>query len=147
MIQRIQSVFLLIAALLQMALFKVNFYSLKIGQNDVHYSAWQSINTGSNEIHINFIHICLQFILLLLSLFTIFRFNHRPQQMKMCLYLLLGTLFSLLISVYNLFTTNYDEYHFGFGTYLVSIIAIAYICAYFFIRKDENLVKSVDRIR
>ncbi len=147
MIQRIQTVFLLVVIALQALLFKVSFYSLKINDNDIYYSAWQSINTTSNEIHINAIHIILQFILILATLYTIFKFKDRRAQMKLCLYLVLGTLLSFVFSLYNLFTTNYTEYHFGFGTYLISIIVIIYISAYFFIRKDDHLVKSADRLR
>jgi peptidoglycan/LPS O-acetylase OafA/YrhL len=147
MIQRIQSVFLLAAIGLHALLFKVNFYTLKINENDAYYSAWESMNTGSNEIHINAIHIVLQFALIGLTLFTIFRFNNRKQQMKLCLYLLAGTALSFLFSLYNLFTTNYTEFHFGLGTYIISITAILYISSYFFIRKDDNLVKSADRLR
>jgi hypothetical protein len=147
MIQRIQTAFLLIAIGLQAMLFKVNFYSLKIDANDAYYSAWQSINIGSNEIHINVIHIILQFALIGVTLYTIFLFKYRKQQMKLCLYLVLGTILSLLFSLYNLFTTNYSEYHFGFGTYLISILVILYISSYFFIKKDDDMVKSADRLR
>lgn len=132
---------------LQALLLEVNFYSLKIETNDAFYSAWQSINTGSKEIHINIIHIILQFTLIAITLYSIFLFKYRRQQMKLCLYLVLGTMVSFLISLYNLFTTNYSEYHFGFGTYLISIIVLLYISAYFFIKKDDNLVKSADRLR
>ena len=147
MIQRIQTVFLLVAIALHALLFKVNFYSLKINDNDVYYSAWQNINTGSNEIHTNVLHILLQFILIAVTLYTIFKFKNRPVQMKFCLYLILGTILSFAFSMYNLFTTNFSEYHLGFGCYLISLIVIIYISAYFFIKKDENLVKSADRLR
>ena len=147
MIQRIQSLFLLVSAAFQAWLFKVNIYTLKIEANDLEYTAWQSTNISSNEIHFNVLHIILQFALIAVTLFTIFRFRNRPSQMKLCGYLILGTLLSFAFSIYNLFTTNYTEYHFGFGTYLISTLVILYICAYFFIRKDEELVKSVDRLR
>ena len=147
MIQRIQTVFLLVALGFHALLFKVNFYTLKIDTNESYYSAWQSENTGSHEIHTNIIHIILQFALMGITLYTIFIYKHRLQQMKLCLYLILGTLLSLLMGIYNLFTTNYTEYHFGFGTYLITIIVMLYISAYFFIKKDENLVKSADRLR
>jgi uncharacterized membrane protein YczE len=147
MIQRIQTFFLLVATLLQALLLKSNFYSLKVELNNVLYSAWQSINTGSNEIHTNILHIVLQFLLMGITLYTVFIYKNRPQQMKLCMYLILGTLLSFAFALYNLFTTNYSEYHFAFGTYIISILVIIYISAYFFIRKDDNLVKSVDRLR
>lgn len=147
MIQRIQTLFLLIATGLQALLFKTNIYVLKAETSEERYTAWHSINVTTNVIHTNIIHIALQFILMGVTLFAIFQYRHRSRQMKMCLYLILGTLLSFLFGMYNLFTTNYTEYHLAFGTYIISIIAILYICAYFFIRKDDNLVKSVDRLR
>jgi uncharacterized membrane protein len=147
MIQRIQTLFLLAAIGLHALLLKVSFFSAKINGNEFQYSAWRTINTGSAEVHINVFHIILQFALMALTLFTIFRFSNRPQQMKCCIYLLLGTLLSLVFSMYTLFTTNYTEYHFGIGTYLLSLIIIIYISAYYFIKKDDDLVRSADRLR
>lgn len=147
MIQRIQTIFLLITIAFNALLFKVNFYSLKVNSNDLYYTAWQSINVGSNEIHINILHIVLQFALIAVSLFTIFKYKDRKVQMKLCVYLIFGTLLSFAFALYNIFTTNYSEYHFGFGSYLISLIVIMYICAYFFIKRDEDLVRSADRLR
>ncbi len=147
MIQRIQSIFLLVAIAFQVWLLKVNFYNAMVNSNDVYYSIWQSINMVSNEIHTNLIHIALQFILIGLTLVTLFNFKNRKQQMKFCLYLILGTILSFVFCLYNLYTTNYSEYHFSFGTYLISLVVILYISAYFFIKKDDELVKSADRLR
>ena len=146
MIQRIQSVFLLVASAFQAWLLTAAFYTGKVKEYDVTYTAWQSINTGSGETHFHLLHIILQFGLIGVTLFTIFKFNNRKQQMKLCLYLVLGTILSFVFSVYTLFTTNFSEYHFGFGTYLISILLIVYVSAYFFIKKDDDLVKSTDRL-
>ncbi len=147
MLQRIQTIFLLITIAFNALLFKVNFYSLKVNGNDLYYTAWQSINVGSNEIHFNILHILLQFALISLTLYTIFKYKDRKMQMKFCIYLIAGTLISFAFALYNLFTTNYSEYHFGFGSYLISLLVILYICAYFFIKRDEDLVRSADRLR
>lgn len=147
MIQRIQSVFLLVAAALQVLLFKTNFFIMDVNGFEVKYTAWHRINVGSNDINLNLVHIILQFALMAVTLFAIFKYKDRKQQMKLCLYLLLGSIVSFGFSLYNLFTTNYTEFHFSFGTYLMSLILMLYISAYFFIKKDDNLVKSADRLR
>jgi uncharacterized membrane protein len=148
MIQRIQTVFLLIAMLLQVLLFKVNFYTAGIGNlEEIHYTAWQHENITSNEIQVNLLHIVLQFVLIGLTLYTIFKFRQRKQQMKLCWYLALGTILSFLLSVFKIITLNYTTFHFGIGVYIISLAIILYICSYFFIRKDEQLVRSADRIR
>jgi peptidoglycan/LPS O-acetylase OafA/YrhL len=148
MIQRIQSVFLLIAMLLQGLLLKVNYYTAGISvEDEIHYNAWQQENTTSNEIHVNIIHIALQFALMAITLYTIFKYRDRKMQMKLCWYLVLGSAISFVLSAFNIINSNYTTFHFGLGAYLISIAIILYICSYFFIRKDEELVKSADRIR
>ncbi len=152
MIQRIQSVFLLVAGLLHVLLFKVSFYTAQfytaqLESSTVRYTAWQHENITTHEIHTNLIHIIIQFALLGFTLFTIFSYKNRKEQMKFCWYLFLGTVLSFLFPVYAIFTANYSEYHFGFGAYVLGIAAILYICAYFFIKKDEDLVRSIDRLR
>jgi uncharacterized membrane protein len=148
MLQRIQSIFLLAGLLIHAILFKVSFYSGSINTlSEIRYTAWQHENLTSHEIHLNLFHIILQFILIGLSIYTIFKYKNRKAQMKLCWYLVLGTLISFAFSIYSLFTANYTAYEFGFGTYLITIAAILYICAYFFIKKDEELVRSADRLR
>ena len=147
MIQRIQSVFLLVAALLLATLFKLNFYTAQLENSEIRYTAWLHQNTTTNEIHINLIHIILQFAINGFTLYTIFSYKNRKKQMSYCWYLFLGSVLSFLFPVYTIFTSNYSAFHFGFGSYVLGIIAILYICAYFFIKKDEDLVRSIDRLR
>ena len=86
------------------------------------------------------------------AVFEIFKYNNRLTQMK------LGALNSLLLSaatllplffVYQL-EAEYDPTTrgaYGLGTYLPLISLVCNILANRFIRRDEKLVRSVDRIR
>ena len=74
MIQRIQSVFLLIAAALQVLLFKTNFFIMDVNGFEVKYTAWHRINVGSNDINLNLVHIILQFALMEVRGIAIFKY-------------------------------------------------------------------------
>jgi peptidoglycan/LPS O-acetylase OafA/YrhL len=148
MIQRIQTVFLLLAMVMQGLLFKVNLYTAGISAEDeIQYNAWQHENITSKEIHVNILHIALQFALMGITLYTIFKFKQRKVQMKLCWYLVLGSAISFLLGAFNVINSNYTTFHFGFGAYIITIAIVLYICSYFFIRRDEELVRSADRIR
>ena len=158
MIQRIQSLFLAIAAiaLILMFFFPVaNFYSgtelgnykllatgLKCMDPDpaIHPSAW--------------LQAPLLFFVLgsaLLSLLTIFLYKKRGLQIKLLTFNILITI--VLIIVIFLFYMNSVEkltgiapaYEFGAFCPLISLLFL--VLANRFIRKDENLVRSADRLR
>ncbi|GAB4395485.1 MAG: hypothetical protein OHK0053_03750 [Microscillaceae bacterium] len=87
------------------------------------------------------------------ALYSIFRYDNRLTQMK--LGLLNSLLMSIMLALSVYFITYYGEKSFPkpeFGTYLVSfylMIAglISNLVANRFIRRDENLVRSSNRMR
>ena len=78
-----------------------------------------------------------------LSFFAIFQFKNRKRQ------LLIASMsrFMITISLFSLLFLYRDEEQFGSGMILMIIPFIALYVANFFIKKDEKLVKSADRIR
>ncbi len=151
MIQRIQSVYLLLAGLLMAAAtffpllelagegkFTYIFSSLGIGQLfTVQYPTWGIVFFAGLSA--------------LLALINIFLYKKRKLQMKV------GTLTSLLILFFyvtlyvyfNAYTVKYGLTFssFQFGLILPVIALIFNVLAILRIKKDENLVKSLDRIR
>ncbi|MDR1707532.1 DUF4293 family protein [Dysgonomonas sp.] len=151
MIQRIQSVYLLLAGLLMAAAtffpllelagegkFTYIFSSLGIGQLfTVQYPTWGVVFFAGLSA--------------LLALINIFLYKKRKLQMKV------GTLTSLLILFFyvtlyvyfNAYTVKYGLTFssFQFGLILPVIALIFNVLAILRIKKDENLVKSLDRIR
>ena len=78
-----------------------------------------------------------------LSLFAIFQFKNRKRQM----WIAAISRFMITIAVFTLVFFYRGEEQFGLGMILMLIPFITLYAANFFIKKDEKLVKSADRIR
>jgi len=78
-----------------------------------------------------------------LSIFAIFQFKNRKRQQ------LITSISRLMITVafFLIVFLHREEEVFGIGMILLLVPYITLIAANFFIKKDEKLVKSVDRIR
>ena len=84
----------------------------------------------------------------LLAFIAIFRFNDRQQQFVLGRIIILINLFLLGILIYlslNIPGEIFSEK--GIGMFIPSIVILFSVLANKAIRKDENLVKSVDRLR
>ena len=166
MIQRIQSLFLGMVMLLMIAFCftdiwvktnnetKDNFEltpSSLIYSNGTVDDLGQLSNisiTKTDTYHI----MILAVIIAILAGFSLFSYKKRVRQMKMGIVniLLIGILF-LLIYYYimeadkTLVKPLYGEYKIGF--FLPIVALVANVIAYYYIKKDEDLVRSADRIR
>ncbi|MEE9349633.1 MAG: DUF4293 domain-containing protein [Flavobacteriaceae bacterium] len=144
MIQRIQSLFLLLATVVSGALSHVFF--LWKATYDADFTALESIAHESLTIK----PIGVLFIVsALISFVTIFMFKNRKAQFVMnrvnilLNFLLLGFIF------YNLFNISGEPLvsEKGIGSFLPIASVFLLVFANRFIKKDEDLVKSVDRLR
>ena len=131
MIQRIQTIYLLIATIAFALLsFKIPFWSL----NDEFMYA-----QNDNKLYL------LLITLFVFSLIGVFLFKKRTVQMKL---LRLSILIEFLVVV-RLFLT-YKELNTPLDAkvfFLLMSAFVALLLAYRGVKKDENLVRSVDRIR
>ena len=144
MIQRIQSIYLLLAALISGG---VVFFVSFLGKENNEVSNIASLLTDERflikSIGIGF------FVSAALSALSIFLFKQRQNQFVMgrlnilINFYLLGVLLfeSLMVSG----ETNVSEK--GIGVSLPIIVVVLLVMANKAIKKDENLVKSVDRLR
>lgn len=136
MIQRIQSLWLLLASACAFASFKFPYYS---GTNAKGLSPYELNATE------NFLLLFTTAILGGLALFTIFLFKKRTLQLRLCV---LGILLEAIL----IFLYYREVKTFTLGTYsltaiLHSIIVLAFVLAARAINKDEKLVKDSDRLR
>lgn len=145
MIQRIQSIFLLLSGIAFFSLFMVPFATsdVVIPQlfNDLVYNIQDS-------------PILLGLCILggLISIVAIFLYNNRPLQLKMTY---VATVFSILLPlvvillIYNEGTSgaNADKIDDELGIYLPFVSLVFCILAARYIGKDENTVRSMDRLR
>src|SRR5450432_649117 len=139
MLQRMQSLWLLLAAIAAFLTIRLSFYSGNIGLAGQPPS-FQYLNAGFN-IWILIVTIALVCI----AIIDIFLYKNRKYQGRLAL---LGVLISLL----NIFLYYKQTHRFDAGNYdLTALLALAVPVFFFFamrgIYRDEKLVKSLDRLR
>jgi len=136
MIQRIQTLWLLLAGTCALAGLKFSFYS---GTNAKGLSPYELNGTE------NFLLILCTVVTGGLALFTIFLFKKRGLQTMLCI---LGILLEILL----IFLYYREAGTFSKGTYsLAAILPLMGMVAFFMaargIRKDERLLKETERLR
>ena len=135
MIQRIQTIWLLLAAVASFATLKLSFYS---GNKD--NNLFEEL-TGSSH----FLLLILSVAVGLLALITIFLFKNRKLQIRLSLLGIVLQLVALVIYFQQIKT--YVQGNFTLTSALSFIIPVFFILAWLGIRKDEKLIKSMDRLR
>lgn len=144
MIQRIQSVYLLLATLLSAGL--IFLLNLWVSEDGVDFYALDGFQ--SDAILLKLIPV-LFFVSALLSLIAIFKYTNRQLQFVLGRFSILTNFILLGILVYfsqNLSgETSVSEKGIGLLIPIVSIVLV--VLANKAIKKDEDLVKSVDRLR
>ena len=144
MIQRIQSLLLLLAAIVSGGL--SSMFTLWSATYDKHFFAYESIVKDAIFIK----PIGILFILsAILSFITIFLFKNRKLQFVINRINILVNFLLLGFIVYNVLNisgeTQVSEK--GIGTFLPILSVFLLVFANRYIKKDEDLVKSVDRLR
>lgn len=136
MIQRIQSLWLLLAATCAFAGFKFPYYS---GTNAKGLSPYELNATE------NILLMLTTVIVGGLAFLTIFLFKNRTLQLRLCV---LGIfLEALLIFLYFREVQTFTKGTYALTAILHSVIAIAFFLAARAINKDEKMIKDSDRLR
>jgi Domain of unknown function (DUF4293) len=136
MIQRIQSIWLLLAAACAFAGFKFSYYS----------------GTKANDIVLHELNATGTLLLMIttiavgsLALINIFLFKKRTWQLRLCA---LGILLeAVLIFLYYRETTTFVQGTYSLTAILHSIIVLAFVLAARGINKDSKLLRESDRLR
>jgi len=141
MIQRIQSIFLLLAAISFGLLFVV---PLALSNT----ATTQFLADKVYDISDHPVLLALTIIGILLSVLALFSFRNRKKQLRTG-YLIIVVAILLPVAAYLLFlnesaTAEPEEQA---GMLLPAVAIVFTVVANFFIRKDEKLVKSMDRLR
>ena len=158
MIQRIQTIYLLLAACLMGMPLCMPLATITYGSEEIVLNAFNV--SGLNEQLDTWLHVCLGVLLALPALLpfvTIFLFKNRLLQIRLCvseIVLQLGSLVFIGIYCYRLCAAITDKFpgverHFMLGIApFMPIVAIILVgLAIRGIAKDEALVRSLDRIR
>jgi peptidoglycan/LPS O-acetylase OafA/YrhL len=130
MIQRIQSVFFLLSALISIL---IVFYFPVLSNEGVNLFLFD-----------HFIYLRLLLLLSsLLAIFAIFQYKNRSRQR------LISSLSRLMITFFYIITLVFykEDFDFEIGLFLCIIPFILLFIASYFVKKDEKLIKDSDRIR
>lgn len=155
MIQRIQSVFLFLAVVFAGLLFVCPIASFDYG-NDLMTLTILNVENQQDALYFsNTYTLPLLIVTILMSvvpLFTIFKFKNRNLQLKLSsLTVFLNAVFCGLIFLY--YTSNIQKtiasetVTYLFGAYIPLINMVLAVLAMRWIKKDIELIKSVDRLR
>ena len=127
MIQRVQSLFLFFSAIINLVIlfYAPIFTEEKIRMIDLQYPS------------------LLLLLSTLLALFAIFQFKNRLRQLMI---VNLSRL-SIAISFFLLIIFKEEENQLYYGSFLLILPYIILLISSYFIKKDEKLVRSADRIR
>ena len=154
MIQRIQTIWLLISAISSLLLIKGGIINLidKAGQKYyTGFSGTFKLSTSGPELITGSVSLSALIIIIpVVSVITLLLFKWRRIQKVLALVLVsLSSCLIILIAYYSfILMRNYDsELIPGFKMVLPLIILIASILAYKGISGDNNLIKSYDRLR
>ncbi|HWY38567.1 MAG TPA: DUF4293 domain-containing protein [Bacteroidia bacterium] len=147
MIQRVQSIFLLVVIAVSAGLILLPFVSYENLFNTFTLTAFNKIYSSTWH----YVAGSLNLLILVLSCICLFLFKKRMLQFKLANLLALLNVFLLAILLFaNLIVVEEflsGKKHTLWPSYLP---VVSMICAYLagiFIKKDENLVRSADRIR
>lgn len=151
MIQRIQSVWLLLAAIVMSALFYTNVYTVEIPSAIDMPAKMVQDYTSVVTIKNNFLALGLACASIAFSLVSIFLFKKRKEQARLTwlnILLCIALLFWLYMGL-NSFWSSYPENggHISVGLFLPVVTVFLLLLALRGIRKDQKLIKSLDRLR
>jgi hypothetical protein len=154
MIQRIQSLFLLVVTLLSclMLFYPLsNFYTSAGTWVQFHTYGLQEIKEGGDVVHYNFLLFLLILAIAIISLVTILVYNKRTLQMRLCVYNILLTICLIGCIAYFYFSFKHSLNMRANSYTFVVIFPIINILLLFqsfrAITRDDLLIKSYDRLR
>ena len=150
MIQRIQTLFLALVVLAEVLVSQFSFASFT--KESIAYSLTTSgiLNSDGNPVREDHKQLILALVIAIIAIVSIFLFKNRKSQVKATSILSLVILVQLAFigtSLYQLNADTIESLQIGTSSFLSVISMIFTLLASKAIKKDEALVKSVDRIR
>jgi hypothetical protein len=154
MIQRVQSLFLLLTILLSV-LFPVGvIIRFSEGANEI-FLRYDGISkaaqgTDAESLKQIFPLTVLMLIIPFLSMIIIFLYKKRKLQMRLIVFLIILIVAEIIALGYYVFyiAGSFNaELTFGIKLIIPALMLISSLLAYRFIKKDEDLVRSYDRLR
>jgi len=151
MIQRKQTLFLLFSILILVSyIFSpvIRLEDSTIGTNVFAYDLKKNLPFPIIGRYFVFVTLDAAIVAIALNLITIFLYKKRKLQMALCWLSLVPVIFAFCYTYFRWATTDetYDTI-FYYGNISLGVSVVFILLAWFFIKKDEELVKSLDRLR
>lgn len=153
MIQRVQTLWLLAVLILQSLIWFLPFASFSMASGQDLNVALQSLPDTVEGAFTGYLSLYVCWAIAVLSaLIGIFLFKKRRQQMKLCVYgMISSALFAIFawITAFKLADATQAELHMGssLSLFMPVLSLLCFVLALRYIRKDEALIKSLDRLR
>ncbi len=149
MIQRIQTLFLILSAILLFLLFWFPLAVLQLN-DETYYEIYTKGYLIESSIEYSYSLLIFNALTFLLAIIAVFLFKNRFSQMRLCIYnfiLILGFQGVILYTIYATASNLKAETCLEYFAILPAIAAILHLIAFMYIKRDEELVRSADRIR
>ena len=155
MIQRIQTIFLFLATVFAGILFFAPVFSFNYGEELMKLSIL-GVENASDALQFSGAYalplLLVTILAIVIPFITIFKYNKRELQLKLSsLNIFLNAVICGLIFLYYASDVekriNPETVHYMFGTYIPLINIVLSVLAMRWIKKDIDLLKSVDRLR
>ena len=147
MIQRIQSIFLLDSVIVSILLLFMPFEFYCVGENNVKITL-SPFDLKEGESSLIFVPMALNFLVLMLSFINIFLFKNRKKQMALCnISMLFSAVLLVILLLLNYYTIEGATRVFEWVVGLPFLNIVFCLLAKRFIKKDDDLIRSADRIR
>jgi multisubunit Na+/H+ antiporter MnhG subunit len=138
MIQRQQTLWLLLAGLAAFFTFQYPFFTGTRLENNM--SVVAELDAGSN-----FFLLVLTGLTIIIALIAIFLFKDRKTQLKV---VIAGVVLAfILLILYFMDVQKFDNGHFALTSILVVLVPVSFLMAARGIYKDQKLIKSLDKLR
>ncbi len=151
MIQRIQTIYLLLAAVILGLVLLLPIASMVDAQaNSFSYLFYGVVDSSNTLVIIDYPLAIILCLIPFLNLITIFLYKSRILQMRICIFnilLMFGSLALIWFYSYEAENVLFVDTYFSYPVVFPLVAAILTFMAFRGIRKDEILVKSADRIR
>jgi hypothetical protein len=153
MLQRKQTLWMLLAVICAALTFKFAFYfgNMKVGLNGIaplEVKALPTFGAGAVSAGSGSVLILLVTVILIAgTLINIFNFKVRKKQLWITIGLLFLSLLNILLYWWKSGVPPFESGNYSLGALLSLAIPVCLIMAALGIRKDEKLVKSTDRLR
>lgn len=153
MIQRIQSVFLFVAAIVTIILLFIPIGDIYTAEAQYTFTCF-NVHLPNGQVVMSTLYIALILILsACISIYAIFKYKDRMKQTKIVSVNMLVFLVAIMLMIWVypdfLFPKKFEMAGFRFN-YWIMIFVLPPVCMFLanrFIRKDERLVRSADRLR